>query len=114
MRLIIVDIGSPQTLFVGLTDLTDSSIDARMAEGVPIVLHECRYLRTILQLAPPANIVMKDAVTAMPVARNNTTMKVLPRAYWWPDQDKEGMRKLEQLIEACRQAEMTERTGLVS
>lgn len=114
MRLIIVDIGSPQTLFVGLTDLTDSSIDARMAEGAPITLHECRYLRTILQLAPPANIVMKDAVTALPVARNNTTVKVLPKAYWWPDQDREALAKLKQLIDACRQAEVAERSGLVS
>jgi len=114
MRMIIIDIGTPQTLYVGKTDLTDTAIDAKMAEHTPILLHECRCIRTILQFFPPSSVTMKDMVTAMPISRENTTIKVVPQAYWWPDADKAGMQKLEQLIEACKAAEREERSGLVS
>ena len=107
-RWIMVADGTPQIFYVGQTDLTDSDIEEAIARGGIIVLKEARAMRTIV-LPTPQGVNQSNMLTPVSICRAGATLRIRPTAWFWPDEDKEGMDALNKQLESCGYAELKHR-----
>ena len=115
-RWIMASDGTPQMIYVGKTTLTDEEINEARMNGEYITLAECRVMRTIIIPAPDgvnqSNMLMPNSI-----ARRGMTTRIVPNAYFWPDECDSTLEVLLDQIKKCESAEIKHRAkqaGLVT
>jgi len=116
-RWIMVSDGTPQMLYVGKSPLTDEEIEEVAKGGGFLVLEECRTMRTLLIPNPGGGVILQNQLVPAGLCRSAAKIRVCPKSYIRPDEDKATMDPLLEQIKQCETAELTHRAkeaGLVT
>ena len=110
-RWILVSDGTAQTLYAGMTKLSEEEVDLAIQEHRPVELRDCRVVRTVIMPLAQGGITQNEFMTPVSVARSSARVKVMPQAYFWPDEDETTMRSLQEKLGPAKEAEAKHRAA---
>ena len=114
-RFVLISDGTPQILYLTETDLDVEAISDHMQNNTPMLLTECRILRTLM-IPSQDGIVAQNMVTSYGIFRGPVEIYVRPTSFVFPDQDDAVMAALQKQLKHCKENEIRNRaadSGLV-